>query len=130
MTTKRDWYAGLREEMETEVRLCVRNARRNGKTGWGTGLKAQKGYIGKTIVKPLFPMLAKEDETDGRTLACHAEIAEEMITRHELGMSLWSDDVADTDEDCVGVELNRSEAELMGRLFKVADETKLKDLRK
>lgn len=130
MSIKRDWYAGLREEMETEVRLCVQKARRNGKKGWGTGLKAQRGYVGKTIVKPLFPMLAKEDEVNGRTLACHAEIASEMITRHELGMSLWFDDVADTDDEFVGVELNRSEAEMMGRLIKIADETRLKDLRK
>ncbi len=130
MSIKRDWYAGLREEMKTEVRLCVQKARRNGKKGWGTGLKAQRGYVGKTIVKPLFPMLAKEDEVNGRTLACHAEIASEMITRHELGMSLWSDDVADTDDEFVGVELNRSERDMMGKLIEAVQSTTLASQRK
>lgn len=128
MRVKRDWYAGLRDELETEIRLCVNAKRRAGKIGWGDGRKASKVRSSKSTVLPMFPMFARGDEKGGRSLAYHAGVAAEMITRQELGMSLWSDNEADT-ESFVGTELSRSEAEMIGKLLDIANATSLESLR-
>lgn len=128
MKVKRDWYAGLRDELETEIRLCVNAKRRAGKIGWGDGRKASKVRSHKSTVLPMFPMFARDDEREGRSLGYHAEVSEEMIIRHELGMSLWSDDEADT-ESFVGTELSRSEADMIDKLLTAANNTTLKSLR-
>ncbi len=123
----RDWYAGLREEMTTEIRRSVKRLHKAGKDGWGNGSRPVKSRR-KAGQKPTFPMFARDDEKGGRSLAYHAEVASEMITRHELGMSLWSDEPADT-ESFEGVELTQSESEMMMKLFESVNTTSATSLK-
>lgn len=124
------WYDGLRADLTKEVKLAVRIECRKGNKDFGVVAVAGKTKaVRKSIVSPIFPMFARDDEKDGRSLAYHASVADEMVTRHELGMSLWSDDMAD-EESFEGTELSTSEAEMIGKLLTVANETTLSSLRK
>lgn len=124
------WYDGLRGELTKEVKLAVRKACSQGKKDWGVVVPAeQKRKARKSVVAPIFPMFARDDEKGGRSLAYHASVAEEMITRHELGMSLWSDDVAD-EETFEGTTLSQSEGEMIDKLITIANGTTLESLRK
>jgi hypothetical protein len=128
------WYAGLRAELTKEVKLAVRIETRKGNAKWGTvAIKDRKRENRKSVIIPIFEMFASPDEKNGRSLAYHAEVAAEMVVRHELGMSLWANDgdvAADTDEDCVGVELNRSELDMMNKLIDAVQSTSLASQRK
>lgn len=125
------WYNGLRAELTKEVKLAVRIECRKGNTKWGTvAVKDRKRDNRKSVTVPIFEMFASPDDRNGRSLAYHAEVAAEKVIRYELGMSLWSDEVADTDDDCVGVELNRSELDMMGKLIEAVQTTTLASQRK
>lgn len=124
------WYDGLRADLTKEVKLAVRIECRKGNKDFGIVAVAGKTKVArKSTATPLFPMFAREDEKVGRSLAYHASVAEEMVTRHELGMSLWNDSVAD-EESFEGTELSGSEAEMIGKLITIANETTLESLRK
>jgi hypothetical protein len=128
-TLNSKWYDGLRGDLTKEVKLAVRKACSQGKKGWGVVAVKGQDSQRKSVVVPMFPMFAREDEKDGRPLAYHASVAEEIVIRHELGMSLWSDDMAD-EETFEGTELSRSEGEMIGKLLTIAQETTLESLRK
>mgnify|MGYP001562614879 FL=1 len=127
------YYAGLRPELTKEVRLKIGQSRTKGNEGWGEVASNKRGSTAKTTVTPIFSMFTSTDERFGRSNAYHADVAAEMIVRHELGMSLWANDgdvAADTDEDCVGVELNRSELDMMDKLIEAVQSTSLASQRK
>lgn len=126
------WYDGLRAELTKEVKLAVRKACSQGKKDWGVVVPVeQKRKARKSVVTPIFPMFARDDEKEGRSLAYHASVAEEMVTRHELGMSLWSDDEADTSEtDTDDLHLTSTHFDIMERMMTMVDETSKSDLKK
>lgn len=126
------WYNGLRAELTEEIKKAVRMKTAKGNKDWGVVVPAeQKREARKSVVSPIFPMFAREDEKGGRSLAYHASVAEEMITRHELGMSLWSDDEADTSEtDVEDLRLTSVHFQVIERMMTIANETTLESLRK
>jgi hypothetical protein len=118
MTLKRDWYAGLRDEMETEIRKGLHKARRAGRTGWGDSRKKRVKH--DYVVKPLFPSFTTDDEHGGRSLTYHNEQVADKVARHEAGQSLWSDGEADT-ETFEGTELRDSEKTFIGSILDMRD---------
>lgn len=127
------YYAGLRSELTKEARLKIGRARLQGKEGWGEVGATKKASTAKTTVVPIFSMFTSVDERFARSNGRHAEVVDEMTLRHELGMSLWASDgdvEADTNDEYVGVELNRSELDMMEKLMKVVEATTLESLRK
>lgn len=130
-TLNSKWYAGLRAELKKEVKLAVRKACREGNKDFGVVANVETKHVSKNTLNPIFEMFASTDEKYGRSYAYHAEVLEEKIVRHELGMSLWSEDEADTsDSEMKSVRLSDNDFAIMGRLMKIADETKLSSLRK
>lgn len=122
---ERNWYAGLRDELETEIRKGLHKARRQGKAGWGDSRK--KRVKVDYVVKPLFPSFTNDGESGGRSETYHRECVAEKIRRHEAGQSLWDDCPADL-ETFEGVELRDSERTLIGSVLDMRDaHLKVKD---